>query len=100
MIFSQQEMSAAELVLQYVETRLQKHSPKLQPLKRYLSQDTMIIDKSTMKALEIKATMKDGNHKGTLLHSIRRTVTKGGARLLDEWLSEHHIDFMPIMLTC
>ncbi|EAQ92742.1 hypothetical protein CHGG_00977 [Chaetomium globosum CBS 148.51] len=32
-------------------------------------------------------TMRDGALKGSLLHAIRRTVTTGGARLLNEWLT-------------
>jgi DNA mismatch repair ATPase MutS len=59
---------------------------KLQPPTRQL--DMMGIDRNTMRALEIKKTMREDMVTGSLLHTVRRTVTKGGARLLDNWLSE------------
>ncbi|XMA20571.1 hypothetical protein WAI453_013362 [Rhynchosporium graminicola] len=83
--FMAEEVAAGSSLLQYVETRLQGSNMKLQPPSRQL--DMMGIDKNTMQALEIKKTMKDGNLTGSLLHTVRRTVTKGGARLLDSWLS-------------
>ncbi|KAL3418974.1 DNA mismatch repair protein [Phlyctema vagabunda] len=83
--FTAEEVAAGSLLLHYVETRLRGLNLKLQPPLRQL--DVMGIDKNTMKALEIKKTMKDGLTTGSLLHTVRRTVTKGGARLLDAWLS-------------
>jgi len=84
--FSAEEVAAGSSLLQYVETRLQGSNMKLQPPSRQL--DMMGIDKNTMRALEIKKTMKDDMLTGSLLHTVRRTVTKGGARLLDNWLSK------------
>jgi DNA mismatch repair ATPase MutS len=84
--FTSQEVAAGSSLLQYVETRLQGSNMKLQPPSRQL--DLMGIDKNTMRALEIKKTMRDDLVTGSLLHTIRRTVTKGGARLLDSWLSK------------
>ncbi|KAI9053718.1 hypothetical protein LZ554_002669 [Drepanopeziza brunnea f. sp. 'monogermtubi'] len=83
--FTAEEVAAGSSLLQYVETRLQGSNVKLQPPIRQL--DMMSIDKNTMRALEIKKTMKEDNSTGSLLHTIRRTVTQGGARLLDNWLS-------------
>lgn len=83
--FTAQEIAAGSSLLQYVKTRLQGSNMKLQPPIRQL--DMMGIDKNTMRALEIKKTMREDMFSGSLLHTIRRTVTKGGARLLDNWLS-------------
>jgi len=83
--FSLEEVAAASTLLQYVEARLQGSNMKLQPPSRQL--DMMGIDKNTMRALEIKRTIRDDVVTGSLLHTVRRTVTKGGARLLDSWLS-------------
>jgi DNA mismatch repair ATPase MutS len=83
--FTTQEVAAGSALLQYIEARLQGSNMKLQPPSRQL--DMMGIDKNTMRALEIKKTMRDDALTGSLLHTIRRTVTKGGARLLDNWLS-------------
>jgi len=83
--FTPEEEAAGSTLLQYVEARLQGSNMKLQPPTRQL--DMMGIDKNTMRALEIKRTIRDDLVTGSLLHVIRRTVTKGGARLLDNWLS-------------
>lgn len=83
--FTPGEIAAGSALLQYVETRLQGFSMKLQPPSRQL--DVMGIDKNTLRALEIKTTIRDDLFTGSLLHTVRRTVTKGGARLLDSWLS-------------
>ncbi|CAG8961028.1 hypothetical protein HYFRA_00002569 [Hymenoscyphus fraxineus] len=83
--FSSEEIAAGSTVLQYVEARLQGSNTKLQPPTRQL--DVMGIDKNTMRALEIKKTIHDDLFTGSLLHTVRKTVTKGGARLLDSWLS-------------
>jgi DNA mismatch repair ATPase MutS len=82
--FTDQEIAAGSILLQYVETRLLGGEIKLQAPSRQL--DVMGIDKNTMRALEVKRTMRDGLSRGSLLHTIRRTVTKGGARLLEHWL--------------
>jgi DNA mismatch repair ATPase MutS len=84
--FTPEEVAAGSSLLQYVTTRLQGSDMKLQPPTRRL--DMMGIDKNTMRALEIKKTMREDTVTGSLLHTVRRTVTKGGARLLDNWLSE------------
>lgn len=88
--FTGEEIAAGSILLHYVETRLQGLSMKLQPPLRYQAMETMTIDKNTMRALEIKETLRDRLFKGSLIHAIRRTVTKSGARLLTEWLSMFH----------
>ena len=90
--FTDDEVKAGGLLLHYVKDRLQGLSMKLRPPQRYESMEVMTIDKNSMRALEIKQTIKDGAFRGSLLHAVRRTVTKSGARLLNEWLS---IDPLP-----
>lgn len=85
--FTENEILAGDLVLNYVKDRLQGLSLKLQPPLRLESMQIMNIDKNSLRALEIKQTIHDGFFRGSLLHAIRRTVTKSGARLLNEWLS-------------
>lgn len=84
--FTDNEVQAGGLLLHYVSDRLQGLRIKLQPPVRYESM--MNIDKNSMRSLEIKATIRDNFFKGSLLHAIRRTVTKSGARLLSDWLSK------------
>lgn len=85
--FTGEEILAGGLVLTYVKERLQGMSMKLQPPMRHENMQIMNIDKNSLRALEIKQTIRDGFFRGSLLHAIRRTVTKSGARLLNEWLS-------------
>ncbi|KAI1501768.1 muts domain V-domain-containing protein [Biscogniauxia marginata] len=85
--FTPSEVHAGSLLLQYVRSRLQGLSMKLQPPLRHEDMSVVAIDKNTMRSLEIKQTIRDGVFRGSLLHAVRRTVTKGGARLLSSWLS-------------
>ncbi|KAI1176740.1 muts domain V [Nemania sp. FL0916] len=84
--FAPNEAQAGSLLLQYVKDRLQGLSMKLQPPLRHEDLAVLAMDKNTMRALEIKQTIRDGVFRGSLLHAVRRTVTKGGARLLNLWL--------------
>lgn len=88
--FTQEEVVAGSVLLHYVKMRLQGLTVKLQAPERYQATEIMGIDKNSMKALEIKETIRDQLFKGSLLHTIRRTVTKSGARLLNEWISMAH----------
>lgn len=85
--FTRNEVTAGSLLLGYVKDRLQGENMKLQPPLRHENMHIMSMDKNTVRALEIKQTIRDGHFRGSLLHAIRRTVTKSGARLLNEWLS-------------
>lgn len=85
--FTAEETHAGSLLLNYIQDRLQGLSMKLQPPLRHETMQMMSIDKNCLRALEIRQTIRDGFFRGSLLHAIRRTVTKSGARLLNEWLS-------------
>ena len=93
--FSGDEIKAGNILLHYVRDRLQGLSMKLQPPIRHDNMQIMAIDKNSMRSLEIKQTMRDGKFAGSLLHAIRRTVTKSGARLLNEWLSKNAPSSIP-----
>lgn len=86
------EMNAAVRLLDYVESRLPGIQVKMQPPQSRKMGEVMAIDVNSMRGLEIKAALKDGGPKGSLLHTINRTVTRGGKRRLSSWLSEfcHH----------
>lgn len=87
--FTSEEVAAGSLLLAYVENRLQGSGIRLQPPNRRQDKETMSIDKNSMRALEILATSKGSveGGKGSLLHTVRRTVTKSGTRLLREWIA-------------
>ena len=88
-MFTDQEIAAGSLLLAYVKARTQSLGIKLQPPVRRQERETMSIDKSSMRALEVLGTSKEGlgGGKGSLLYTIRRTVTKSGTRLLREWIA-------------
>lgn len=87
--FSSEEIAAGSILLTYVRDRLQGLGMKLQPPVRRQENECMSIDKNTMRGLEILETSQDGvaGGKGSLLHTVRRTVTKSGARLLRDWIA-------------
>ena len=86
--FSREEVIAGSLLLSYIDERLQGLGIKLQPPVRRHDTETMGIDRNSMRGLEVLETSRDGlgGGKGSLLHVIRKTVTKSGTRLLKDWL--------------
>lgn len=92
--FSDEEVAAGSILLGYVQDKLQGLGMKLQaPIKRHEA-ESMSIDKNSMRGLEILETSQKGSKgtKGSLLHSVRKTVTKSGARLLRERVSSPSTD--------
>ena len=85
--FTQQEQLAGHRLLDYVQNRLQGLEMKLQPPVRKRLDQSMTIDRSSLRGLEILETARDSLGKGSLLHAVRRTVTKSGARLLRDRLT-------------
>ena len=87
-VFSEEEIRAGGLLLAYVRENLQGLGIKLQPPVRRQDSESMAIDRNSLKGLEVLETAKDGlgGGKGSLLHSVRRTVTKSGTRLLKSWI--------------
>jgi DNA mismatch repair protein MutS len=79
--FSRAELCAAGGLLTYLERAGQGTLPFLQPPVRRAVADHMMIDAATRESLEIVCAT-NGARKGSLLDSIDRTVTGGGARLL------------------
>lgn len=84
---SVEEIRAGSNLVDYLKTQFQGGDIRLQPPVATPSDEFMMIDKTSLRALEIKQTLRDGNLEGSLLHTVRRTVTKSGARLLSERLT-------------
>ena len=105
--FSPLEVAAGSLVLDYVRARLQDMKVQLQQPIRRSDDDNMKIDKQSLRNLEIRSTLRDGNFRGSLLHTIRQTVTKSGARLMAQrlvspsrslWVINNRLDLVEEML--
>jgi DNA mismatch repair ATPase MutS len=84
--FTIPEIRAGEVLLRSVRTKLMGTNMRIQPPVRKSKQDIMVIDANTLRALEIKRSMRDGTIRGSLLSAIRRTVTKSGARLFSDMI--------------
>lgn len=59
-------------------------------IRHHLPSETMLIDCNTLDALEIREATREGGVRGSLVSTVRRTISKGGARLLLEWLGEYY----------
>ena len=85
--FTRDEVAAGYSLLEYIRVQLQGLKIKLQPPRRRHLDESMSIDRNSLRGLEILETARDGFGKGSLLHAVRRTSTKSGARLLRDRLS-------------
>ena len=86
-IFTIEEKLAGHRLLDYVRNSLQGLEMKLLPPSRKRLDETMAIDRSSLRGLEILESARDGLGRGSLLHTVKRTTTKSGARLLRDRLT-------------
>src|SRR5215212_7947801 len=84
--FSRAEITAAGAALLYVEKTQIGQRPVLQRPARDRAGEALAIDAATRANLELTRTLS-GERAGSLLATIDRTVTPGGARLLAERLA-------------
>lgn len=84
--FMFEEKQAGHRLLDYVRNRLQGQDMTLKPPMRKEVKETLSIDRNSLRGLEVLETARDGLGKGSLLHAVRRTTTKSGARLLRDRL--------------
>jgi len=81
--FEEAEISALGLIAAYLETTQAGKVPALSPPRRSGESGFLAIDPATRQSLEIDRTQR-GEREGSLLASIDRTITSGGARALAE----------------
>ena len=92
--FTPEEVAAGYSLLEYIRVQLQGSNLKLQPPRRRDLDESMGIDRNSLRGLEILETSRDGFGKGSLLHAVRRTCTKSGARLLRDRLSKFRMTYL------
>ena len=80
--FSRAELAALGALVSYLELTQKGQIPLLNPPVRERSTNTMHIDASTRRNLELVRNLS-GNRENTLLAAIDKTLTAGGARLLE-----------------
>ena len=80
--------SAASALLCYLEDTQQSPISHLHNIKVYRLEETMELDISTRRNLEMTETIRTKSRKGSLLWAIDRTKTAMGSRLLRRWLEQ------------
>jgi DNA mismatch repair ATPase MutS len=87
--FTPGEVAAGGSLLHYVKHQLFGSQTRLRAPIRHQAEDYMSIDKNSLRALEIRSTIRDGTYEGSLLHTLKKTVTKSGTRLLTQRLCKY-----------
>ncbi|GJE85972.1 MutS family DNA mismatch repair protein [Phanerochaete sordida] len=93
---TQEESQAVQLLTAFLHANLLEHMPRLPSPSKEASAGRMQIDAHTIKSLELRETMREGGTAGSLLSSIKRTVTNGGTRLLARWLSSPSVSLREV----
>ncbi len=84
--FTRPDLAAMGAIIDYLEMTQKGKLPLLRAPARTLAQRMMQIDAATRRNLELTVSM-NGGRAGSLLATIDRTLTAGGARLLEHRLS-------------
>ncbi len=93
--FSQADLAAAALLLDYIELTQAGLAPRLAPPRRAVASAFMAIDPATRASLEIERSQR-GTREGSLLGAIDRTLTAAGARMFAERLARPLLDIAAI----
>ena len=83
--------SAASALLCYLEETQQCSISHLHDIHVYRLEETMEMDGSTRRNLELTETIRTKSKKGSLLWAIDRTKTSMGGRLIRKWLDQPFI---------
>ena len=79
-------VGAAGAVLQYLRDTQRTSMAHIRRLAVHREEDRLVLDRVTLRSLEIVQNLRDGERAGTLLEAMDRTVTAMGARRLRAWL--------------
>lgn len=92
--FSIRETAAMNMVLSYVKVNLPETDPSLDIPQQYWNNKFLQMDSRTREALELTERLTGGSKSsvGSLLSTIRRTVTPSGNRLLTQWIKSPIVD--------
>ena len=89
--FARAELAAAGALIDYVELTQKGNLPRLRPPRRLTEGAVMEIDAATRRNLELTQSLGGGTE-NSLLHTIDRTMTGAGARLLAARLARPRTD--------
>jgi len=77
---------AAGAVIEYLNETQRTSLAHIDRIERFVDERHLLIDRTTKRSLELVATMRTGERRGSLLGVLDKTATTMGARLLREWL--------------
>ncbi|WP_208347439.1 DNA mismatch repair protein MutS [Pseudaestuariivita rosea] len=89
--FSRAELAALGAVIEYLDITQKGQLPLLQTPIRENRGGVVQIDPATRRNLELTQSLS-GGREGSLIHSIDRTVTAAGGRLLEIWINAPSYD--------
>jgi len=73
-------------VIEYLNETQRTSLDHIDRIERFVDTQHLLIDRATKRSLELTATMRTGERRGSLLGVLDKTATAMGARLLHEWL--------------
>ena len=79
--FDTSDYAAIGALIDYLALTQKSEALTLKPPRRQYQAEVMMIDHATRRNLELLTTLQ-GNKQGSLIHTIDRTITHGGGRLL------------------
>jgi DNA mismatch repair protein MutS len=94
--FSRAEVGSLGAIVDYLEITQKGKLPLLRPPVHEATGGTMQIDATTRRSLELSHALS-GGRAGSLLATIDRTVTAGGARLLERRLSSPSLSLNTVL---
>lgn len=83
---SNTDLTTPGAIYRYVKDNAKTLLSHIKILNFYNSNDTMILDETTIKNLEILKNLRDDSTVNTLLEILDKTITSMGGRLLKKWL--------------
>ncbi len=89
-------IGSAGAATHYLRTKLMRKLDHLSGIKCIRNTDTMMLDASTMRNLEIFTSLSTQGIHGTLIGVLDKTVTAAGSRMLKQWIREPLTDISTI----
>ncbi len=82
-----QAIRAAGMILEYLKETQKSSLEHIDTLRAYHSGETLEIDESSRRSLEISRTLREGKREGSLLAALDCAVTSMGSRMLSDWVA-------------
>lgn len=77
---------ACSVLIEYLRETQKTDISHINTIKSYSREKSVVLDKSTIKNLEIFTTIHEGKKSDTLIHLLDQTLTSMGARKLRSWI--------------